>query len=223
MSVEKDLLAMQDTAYRSFQCKLMPTVDPNTVIGVRVPRLRAYAKAMKSDDAAAFCSALPHQYYEENNLHGFLINELRDFETCMAELERFLPHVDNWATCDGLRPKCVKKHKAEFLPYIRRWLMSDHTYTVRFAMEMLMVWYLEEDFIPTYADWVISVYSEEYYVNMMIAWYFATALAKQYDSVIGYLEEEKLPRWVHNKTIQKAIESYRLTQEQKTHLKTLKR
>lgn len=223
MSILEDLLALRDEKYRQFHCKLMPTVPEDRVIGVRVPKLRAYAKGMEREEAERFCRELPHRYYEENNLHAFLMNEIGDFSQCMAALEQFLPYVDNWATCDGLRPRCVKKYKQEFLPHIRRWLTSGHTYTVRFAIEMLMIHYLDEAFETAYPSLVASVYSEEYYVNMMIAWYFATALAKQYDAVVGYLEQSRLSVWVHNKTIQKAVESYRITQVQKAYLRTLKR
>lgn len=223
MSIHDDLFAMQEVGYRQFQCKLLPTVAAAAVIGVRMPRLRAYAKGMQRDAAEVFRRDLPHRYYEENNLHAILINEIGDFSQCMAALEQFLPYVDNWATCDSLRPRCIKKNKEAFLPYIRRWLACKHTYTVRFAIEMLMVHYLEEAFEDGYPSMVASVYSEEYYVNMMIAWYFATALAKQYEAVIGYLEQARLPEWVHHKTIQKAVESDRVSKERKQYLQTLRK
>ena len=214
---------LQDPAFRRFHAKLIPTVDPETVMGVRTPELRKLAKQLSgSPEAAAFMLDLPHTYYEENCLHGLLIAELRSFDACIAALDAFLPQVDNWATCDMLCPKCFAKHKQELLPHIHRWLESEHPYTVRFAMEMLMVHYLKEDYRPEYPALVAGIRSQEYYVNMMIAWYFATALAFQWDSVIGYLEQRKLSPWVHGKTIQKAIESYRITPEQKAYLKTLK-
>jgi len=222
MKITEALFSMADEAYREFHSKLMPTIDRDTIIGVRVPKLRAYGKSLSAEEKDEFLNTLPHAYYEENNLHAFLLNDEREFSSCMARLERFLPYVDNWATCDGLRPACVKKHKQELLVYIKKWLVSDHPYTIRFAIEMLMVHYLEEDFREEYPRWIASIDSNEYYVNMMIAWYFATALAKQYEAVVGYLEEKRLPLWVHNKTIQKAVESYRITAQQKAYLKTLK-
>ncbi|MBP3634116.1 MAG: DNA alkylation repair protein [Oscillospiraceae bacterium] len=213
------LLQLQDPSYRDFQSKLIPNVDKDTIIGVRAPQLRALAKSLSLRDLGD----LPHSCFEENNLHAYVINALKDFETCVKELERFLPFVDNWATCDSLRPKCIKREKEAFLPYIRRWLTSDHAYTVRFAIEMLMIWYLDEDFCEEYPKLISEIYSNDYYVNMMIAWYFATALVGQYDAVIGYLQQDKLPVWVHNKTIQKAVESYRITKEQKAYLRTLRK
>ena len=222
MTIAKDLFAMQDNAYREFHSKLMPTICKDTIIGVRVPALRTYAGTVDETVASAFMACLPHKYYEENNLHAFLINKIKDFAQCMKALDTFLPFVDNWATCDGLRPKCVKKHKREFLTYIRKWLHSDHPYTIRFAMEMLMIHYLDGDFREEYPQLIASVCSNEYYVNMMAAWYFATALAVQYDCVIGYLEHRKLSPWVHRATIQKAVESRRLSEVQKDYLRTLK-
>ena len=218
------LFTLQDLTYREFQAKLMPTVDKSTIIGVRTPELRKLAKEFaKRVDVGTFLDVLPHGYYDENNLHGFLLCEEKDFDCVIGRLDAFLPYVDNWATCDLLSPKAFKKHKAELLPHIRRWLVSDKVYTVRFSIEMLMSHYLDEDFEPEYLDWVAAVESEEYYVNMMIAWYFATALAKQYDAALPYLEKHCLSPWTHNKTIQKAIESYRITDAQKAYLRTLKR
>lgn len=219
-SIEQRLFALQDAGYKAFHCALMPTVDPDRVIGVRTPALRALAKELKGEKAFLLC--LPHSYYEENNLHGYLISSIQDFGDCVREVERFLPYVDNWATCDCLRPKCFAKHTDVLLPYIRRWLASEHIYTIRFGMGMLMTHYLEAHFSPEYLAWVAAVQSQEYYVNMMAAWYFATALAKQWDESIAYLENRSLSPWVHNKTIQKAVESFRITPEQKTFLKTLK-
>lgn len=221
--VRKQLFSMQDEKYKAFQCKLMPDVDRETVIGVRTPELRKYAKEFSQTPyAEIFLDSLPHKYYEENNLHSFVIENIKDFDTALFRVDEFLPYVDNWATCDSMSPKVFGKNKDKLLPKIKEWLSSDMTYTVRFAMEMLMCWYLDDDFSPEYPEMVASVRKSEYYVNMMAAWYFATALAKQYDSVIGYLEDKKLDVWTHNKTIQKAIESYRITDEQKEYLRTLK-
>ena len=221
--VQEQLFALQDLKYRDFQCKLMPTVPTETVIGIRTPELRKYAKTFsKTPEAAEFLKILPHRYYEENNLHGFLIESMRDYGQVIAALDAFLPYVDNWATCDLMRPKVFQKHLPELLEEIRRWMASDRTYTIRFGMEMLMTFYLDEAFRPEYLDWVAEVRSQEYYVNMMIAWYFATALAKQYGAVLPYIENHRLEPWTHNKAIQKAIESYRITEEQKMYLRTLK-
>lgn len=222
--IQKDLLSMQDLNYRDFHSKLMPTIDKDVVIGVRTPQLRQYGKELaKKEEAVLFMEALPHKYYEENNLHAFLIEQLKEYDVCIDALNEFLPYVDNWATCDFMSPKSFKKHSAELLLEIRRWIGSKHPYTVRFAIGMLMKFYLDEAFSPEYLEMVAGVHSEEYYINMMIAWYYATALAKQYDAVISYLEENRLGVWVHNKTIQKAIESYRISDEQKNYLRTLKR
>ncbi|MCD8149232.1 MAG: DNA alkylation repair protein [Clostridiales bacterium] len=223
-AIQEQLFSLQDTQYRDFQTKLMPTVSPDTVIGVRTPALRVLAKKLaKTEEAQGFLKETPHAYFEENQLHAFLIAGEKDFGICMEELEQFLPYIDNWATCDQLSPGVFRKHREELFPYIDRWISSGHTYTVRFAIGMLMQHYLDEAFEASYAEWVAAVRSEEYYVNMMIAWYFATALAKQYEAVLPFIEEGKLERWTHNKTIQKAVESYRITPEQKAYLKTLKR
>ena len=223
-TITEALFSMQDQEYRQFQCKLMPTVAPETVIGVRTPELRALAKKLKGDlRVEAFLSELPHRYYEENNLHAFLIEQMADYGACIRALERFLPFVDNWATCDMLRPKCFKRHLEELLRQIEVWLAAEHPFTVRFGIEMLMTYYLDEAFDPRYLELVATVRREEYYVNMMCAWYFATALAKQWDSAVIYLEESRLPLWVHNKTIQKAVESHRIDNEQKKYLRSLKR
>ena len=218
------LFALQDPEYRLFQSKLMPTVDPACVIGVRIPDLRKLSRELAgTEQAAAFVRQLPHDYYEENNLHGFLIVSLRDYGETVAALEAFLPHVDNWATCDLLHPRAFDKRPEALPDQLFRWLQSDRTYTVRFAMGMLMSLYLDEAFRPEYADWVAGVKSEEYYVNMMAAWYFATALAKRWDDVFPYLTDHRLPVWTHNKAIQKAIESRRISPEQKQILRSLKR
>ena len=223
--IQQKLFALQDLSYRDFQSKLMPTVDKEKVIGVRTPALRKFAKELAKDREAAarFLEELPHTYYEENNVHSELIQSIGDYEICVAELERFLPYVDNWATCDMKSPKVFRKYHKELLGPIRRWLASDHTYTVRYAMKLLMDHYLEEDFAPEYPEWVAAVETEEYYLQMMQAWYFATALAKQYEAVLPFLTEQRLALWTHNKTIQKAVESYRITPQQKEYLKTLRR
>lgn len=218
------LFALQDPEYRLFQSKLMPTVDPARVIGVRIPDLRKLSRELAgTEQAAAFVRQLPHDYYEENNLHGFLIVSLRDYGETVAALEAFLPYVDNWATCDLLHPRAFDKRPEALPDQLFRWLQSDRTYTVRFAMGMLMSLYLDEAFRPEYADWVAGIKSEEYYVNMMAAWYFATALAKRWDDVFPYLTDHRLPVWTHNKAIQKAIESRRISPEQKQILRSLKR
>lgn len=221
--VQQDLFAMQDLKYRDFHAKLMPTVEKESVIGVRVPVLRTYAKKFgKTEEAKQFLEILPHQYYEENNLHGLLIDQMKDYELCIEELIRFLPYINNWATCDILSVKAVKGHLDSYIKNIYQWLESDYTYTIRFGINMLMRYYLEEEFKIEYPEKVAAISSEEYYVNMARAWYFATALAKKYDQVLPFLEEQKMDVWTHNKTIQKAIESYRITPEQKEYLRTLK-
>lgn len=222
--LQAQLFALADPAYQSFHCRLMPTVDPARVLGIRTPALRLFAKTFaKEGRADAFLSQLPHIYYEENNLHGMLISQMKDYDQTVAALDAFLPYVDNWATCDLLSPKAFQKRPAALLPKIRQWMASSHCYTVRFGIGMLLKFYLDEAFQPEQLAWVAAVSSEEYYVNMMIAWYFATALAKQYDAALPYLLEGKLGNWTHNKAIQKAIESYRITDTQKAYLRTLKR
>ncbi|MCR5212001.1 MAG: DNA alkylation repair protein [Lachnospiraceae bacterium] len=221
--LHKKLYSLQDLKYRDMQIRIIPTVDPKSIIGVRTPELRAIAKEMlKEGDYSDFLKALPHEYFEENQLHAFIISGIKDMEVCMKELEIFLPYVDNWATCDQMSPKVFKKHREELLHHIEKWIRSDKTYTVRFSVGMLMEHFLDEDFDPVYPDMVAALRSEEYYINMMIAWYFATALAKQYERIIPYIEEKKLDQWTHNKAIQKSVESYRITDEQKKYLKTLK-
>ena len=214
---------MQDEQYHSFQSKLIPTVEQDTVIGVRTPELRKLAKQMvKRDDVYTFLNELPHQYYDENQLHAFIVSEIKDFKCCVEEVCKFLPYVDNWATCDQMSPKIFKKHRQELLTFIREWIVSDRTYTVRFAVGMLMVHFLDEDFDLIYPEMVSKIRSDEYYINMMVAWYFATALAKQYEEVLPFIEERRLDSWTHNKAIQKSVESSRITQEQKIYLKSLK-
>ena len=221
--VQAELFEMQDLTYRDFHAKLIPTIDKETVIGVRTPMLRAYAKNFgKTADAVTFLEVLPHKYYEENNLHGLLIEQIKDYPACIAAIERFLPYVDNWATCDMIALRTMKKHLDVFIQEVYRWMASDHPYIVRFGIGMLMRYYLDEQFKPEYPEKVAEIKSDEYYVNMMRAWYFATALAKQYDQILPYLEEKKLDTWTHNKTIQKAVESYRIAAEQKCYLRTLR-
>lgn len=222
-AIQEKLFALQDLNYRQFQAKLMPTVDPDRIIGVRMPALRKLAKDLKGTaEAETFLAALPHRYYDENNLHGLLLCARSGYEETVAGLDIFLPHVDNWATCDLLSPRAFRSHPLQLPGQIRRWLDSGDTYTVRFGLEMLMSFYLDECFRPEYLDWAAEVKSEEYYVRMMVAWYFATALAKQYDAALPYLTSRRLEQWTHNKTIQKAVESYRITPEQKDALRALR-
>ena len=222
-SITEQLFALQDIDYKQFHSKLMPTINPDVIIGVRTPELRKLAKQLdKSTDVEFFMQELPHRYYEENNLHGFLIESIKEFDACIAALNQFLPYVDNWATCDMMSPKVMKTDLPELYEWVKVWIASGETYTVRFGVNMLMKYYLDETFLPEYPALVASIQSEEYYVKMVVAWYFATALAKQYDAVLPYIEEHRLDAWTHNKTIQKAVESYRILPEQKTYLKTLK-
>ena len=223
MQIIERLNAMNDPAYAEFQRKLIPTAAPETVIGVRTPDLRKLAKELiQNSEADAFVNRLPHAYFDENQLHAFILSEDRDFARCLSRVSAFLPYVDNWATCDQMSPKVFKKHKAELLPVIEQWLHSDHMYTVRFAVGMLMEHFLDADFDPRYLEWVSQVRSGEYYVNMMIAWYFATALAKQYDFALPYIRDRRLAPWTHNKAIQKAAESFRVPPERKAELKACK-
>ena len=218
-----ELFRLQDKKYAAFQAKLIPTVEADRIIGVRTPELRTFAKKLvKDEDIASFLTSLPHQYFDEDQLHAFVISLEKNFDKCVAEIETFLPFIDNWATCDQLLPKVFKKEPEKLLPYIYTWIKSDKVYTVRFAIGMLMQHYLDGRFNPKYADMVAAVRSKEYYINMMIAWYFSTALAKQYVSILPYLEGKKLDDWTHNKAIQKSVESNRITTEQKAYLKTLK-
>lgn len=223
-AVRRQLFYLADGDYKAFQVKLIPTVDPDTVLGVRMPALRALAKKLKNTvEAEEFLAAGQHDFYDERNLHGLLICSERDFEKSVKLLDAFLPYVNNWATCDLLKPVSFRKNRENLLPHLKRWLHSKDTYVCRFAMGMLMTHFLDEDFQEKYIGWVIDVKSEEYYVNMMQAWYLATALAKQWSATLPYLTEGKLPKWVHNKTIQKAVESYRISAEQKEFLKTLRK
>lgn len=222
--IRDSLFELQDTAYRDFQRKLIPSVDSERIIGVRTPALRKLAKeTAKRDDVNVFMNELPHGYFEENQLHAFIISGMKDYQACLDKLDTFLPYVDNWATCDQMSPVVFKKNKADLIGHILKWIKSVDTYTVRFGVGMLMEHFLDDDFDKTYPELVIGVSSDEYYVNMMRAWYFATALAKQYDAVLPFIEDGRLDLWTHNKAIQKAVESRRITAEQKTYLKSLKK
>lgn len=218
--MEQLLFPCRDPAYQAFQRRLLPTVDPETILGIPTPELRRIAAALPDPDG--FRKTLPHRYFEENQIHAFSLEREKDFELVIEQVERFLPYIDNWATCDQLRPKVFAKHRQSLLPHIMSWLASPQEYTVRFAVEMLMVHYLDEDFCPEYLDWVAHIHREEYYIRMMVAWYFATALAKQPGIAYPYLESRCLEPWVHNKAIQKAVESYRISREMKEQLKQLR-
>lgn len=221
--IRQRLEELRDEEYRSFHSKLMPETDPEVIIGVRMPQLRKLAKEISAmPEAGLFMEQLPHRYYEENNLHGLLIEGMKDYDECMGALERFLPYVDNWATCDMIAPKVFAKHREDLLVHIRSWMESDLVYTVRFGTGMLMRHFLDDDFRVEYLDIVSALRSDEYYVNMMTAWYFATALAKQYEAALPYIEGRKLDVWTHNKAIQKARESRRVSREHKEYLGTLK-
>ena len=221
--LQQRLFELQDKKYQAFSSKLIPNIEPEHVIGIRTPVLRKFAKEFaKENGVEAFLQKLPHTYYEENNLHMMLIGGIKDYAQCLYEVKRMLSYIDNWATCDLPIPKCFAKHKEELLPEIRTFLASGETYTIRYGMGLLMRLYLDDDFRPEYPAMVAAVESEEYYVNMMIAWYFATALARQWETCIPYIEERRLSPWVHRKTIQKAVESYRITDEQKAYLKTFR-
>lgn len=218
------LFDMRDSKYQQFNSSLIPNVNSELVIGVRTPELRKYAGELaKRADISEFLAALPHEYFEENQLHAFIIEKTKDYDTCLAQVEEFLPYIDNWATCDQCAPKALTKNPERLIEAVRRWISSGETYTVRYGIGMLMRAYLDDRFSPEYPELVAGVESQEYYVNMMRAWYFATALAKQYEAVVGYLESQKLDLWTHNKAIQKACESYRVSDERKTYLRTLKR
>ena len=221
--IKEELYALQDVEYRDFQSGLIPNVSKDYFIGVRTPELKALAKEIsKRKDVEEFLGELPHSTFDENQLHAFIISEMKNYDECIGWIEKFLPYIDNWATCDQMSPKVFKKHRKELLLRINEWISSDRTYTVRFAIKMLMSHFLDEDFDRKYLAQVAAVRSEEYYINMMIAWYFATALAKQYDETIHFIEDRKLDTWTHNKAIQKSVESRRITQEQKEYLRSLK-
>ena len=222
-AVCKKLISLQDLKYRDMQIKIIPNIDPASIIGVRTPELKKIAKEMyRSGEYRSFIKKLPHDHFEENQLHAFIICEMKDPAECFDEVEHFLPYVDNWATCDQLSPKIFKKNKDELLKHIKTWIGSDRTYTVRFGVGMLMQHFLDDDYDEKYPKMVAGLRSDEYYINMMIAWYFATALAKQYESVLPYIEENKLDDWTHNKAIQKSLESFRVTDEHKKYLRSLK-
>ena len=221
--IKDELMKLQDLKYRDMQIKIIPSVEADAIIGVRTPELRKLAKQFaKREDVSDFLNDLPHKYFDEDQLHAFIISEMKDYEACMAELEKFLPYVNNWATSDQMSPKVFKKNKADLLKHVNKWIKSKETYTIRYGVGMLMEHFLDEDFDLKYPEKVSKLRSDEYYVNMMIAWYFATALAKQYEAVLPYIEEKKLDVWTHNKAIQKSVESYRITPEQKEYLKSLK-
>ena len=221
--LHRKLYDLQDLKYRDMQIKIIPTVEPESVIGVRTPELKSIAKdILKDGNYKGFLEELPHRYFEENQLQAFIISGIKDLNECMEDLETFLPYVDNWATCDQMSPKIFRKHKDLLLTHIIEWIDSEKTYTVRFGVGMLMEHFLDDDFDPLYPEMVAKLRREEYYVNMMIAWYFATALAKQYESILPFIEEKRLDDWTHNKAIQKSLESRRITEEQKLYLKSLK-
>ena len=222
-TIQQQLFELQDLKYRDFHAKLVPGMDVNDIIGVRTPELRKFAKQLAKDERVGdFLAVLPHRYLDEMNLHGFIISELKDYDECLEEIERFLPYVNNWATCDLLSPKAFKqkKNRVRLIEDIKRWMASDEPFIIRFGIEMLMSFYLDEDFKPEYLKWVSRIRNEHYYVKMMVAWYFATALAKQWESTLPYIVESTLEKWTHNKAIQKAVDSYRITPEQKELLKS---
>ena len=221
--LQKRLFDLQDKEYKEFHQKLMPTVNPDCVIGIRTPVLRKFAKDFtKEDGAEKFLKSLPHKYYEENNLHAFLLMGEKDFDTALAKTEEFLPYIDNWATCDVFKPKVFAKNTDKLIGKIDEWIKSGKTYTMRYGTGLLMSYYLDENFKEEYAKTVSQIRSDEYYINMMTAWYFATALAKQYDAALDVLKKRSLSPWTHNKAIQKARESHRITTEQKEYLNSLK-
>jgi len=223
MDIEKRIISLKDEEYKEFTSRIVPNVDSEKIVGVRVPLLRKLAKEILKDEGyEAFFAKIPHNTYEENNLHAFMICEIKNYDECINEVDRFLPYVDNWATCDSMRPKVFDKNTDKLMTDIKRWLASKETYTIRFAIEMIMNFYLDDNFNADYLEMVSKIHSNEYYVNMMIAWFFATALTKQYESALPYIKNNKLDQWVHNKTIQKAIESRLISDEQKIFLKALK-
>lgn len=222
-AVFQRLSELSDPTYRDFHAGLIPNISPETILGVRVPALRKLARELRgSPEAQEFMAALPHEYYDENCLHGLLINDIKDFGATVSALDAFLPYVDNWAVCDLISPRSFKSRPPELAAHVRRWLESSHSYTVRFGIGVLMSFYLDEDFEPAQLEAVAERCCEEYYVNMMVAWYFATALAKQPEAALPYIENRRLSRWTHNKAIQKSIESRRIPDETKAYLKTLR-
>ena len=222
-NITDKLFKLQDKKYQEMQFKIIPNIDNSTIIGVRTPDIKKLAKEVYKDDYKLFLKELPHKYFDENQLHAFIISEIKDFNECIDYINKFLPYIDNWATCDTLIPKVFKKNTDKLIKEVKKWIKSKEDYTIRYGVGTLMRFYLNDEFKEEYLELVSKIKSNEYYVNMMIAWYFATALAKQYNSTIKIIENNKLDTWTHNKTIQKAIESYRITDEQKNYLKTLKR
>ena len=223
MSVYEKLLSYQDEKYKEFQSKLVPNIDKKTIIGVRTPQIRNIAKEIfGTKEATMFLKELPHKYYEENLVHFFLISKIKDYNECIKEVEKFLPYIDCWPVCDQASPMVFKKNHDKLLPSIKKWIKSNHVYTARFGIRMLMNEFLDDDFKEEYLEWVASKKGEDYYLKMMVAWFFATALAKQYDASIKYIENKRLDPWIHQKTIQKATESYRVSDEHKKQLKKLK-
>ncbi len=223
MSVYERLVSFGDEKYRDFQSKLVPNIPKESIIGVRTPDMRKIAREIKgTEEAEQFLSQLPHKYYEENLVHFFVIAMIKDFDECVEAVEIFLPYVDCWPVCDQSSPKVFAKNHEKLLPLIKKWIGSDHVYTSRFGIRMLMNEFLGEDFKPEYLEWVADVKGDDYYIKMMVAWYFATALAKQYDASIVYIEERRLEPWTHKKAIQKAVESYRVSDEHKEYLKTFR-
>ena len=222
MDIIKELFKLQDKKYQEMQYKIIPNIDSSTIIGVRTPELRKLAKTLIKEDYKSFLDDLPHKYFDENQLHAFTISLIKDYDECLDCVNKFLPYIDNWATCDQLSPVVFKKNTDSLLNSIKEWIKSRDTYTIRFGIGMLMSYYLDDNFKSDYLKLVSKIKSDEYYVNMMIAWYFATALAKQYDKTIPYIENNVLDKWTHNKTIQKAIESYRVSDDHKEYLRKLK-
>ena len=223
MTVYERLAVCGNEEYRDFQSKLVPNIPKETVIGVKTPDMRRIAKEMNgTKEAEIFLAELPHKYYEENLVHFFIISMIKDFDECVKAVETFLPYVDCWPVCDQSSPKAFAKNHAKLIPLIKKWIDSDHVYTVRFGIRMLMNEFLGDDFKPEYPQWVSAVKGEDYYIKMMVAWYFATALAKKYDETVGYIEGRKLDQWTHKKAIQKAIESFRVSDEHKEYLKTFR-
>lgn len=220
--VRRELFALRDEKYRDFHKKLVPTVDEERIIGVRIPELRKYAKALAAECGTEYLDLLPHHYIEENNLHAFIISGIKDFDEAMRRTEEFLPYIDNWATCDSFMPKVFKKHPDAVYERVKGWLQSEHTYTVRYGIVTLLNNFLGGEFRSEMLDLAAALRSDEYYINMAIAWYFSIALVKQYNSALPYIAERKLDKWTHNKAIQKAIESYRISDETKNYLRSLK-
>lgn len=223
MTVYERLIACSDEQYKEFQSKLVPNIPKETVLGVRTPDMRRIAKEIRgTEEAEGFLAELPHKFYEENLVHFFLIAMIKDFDQCVQAVETFLPYVDCWPVCDQSTPKVFAKNHEKLLPLIRKWMDSDHVYTARFGIRMLMNEFLGDDFKPEYLAWVAGVPGEDYYIRMMVAWYFATALAKQYDESVVYIEKRRLEPWTHKKAIQKAVESFRVTEAHKEYLKMLR-